>query len=95
MAFTAAPCAFALTIFALRYTGPKKSSLIRLRKMSEWIYLLHIYIIDLLIRTARCNPLPLTKPNVLLMFYGLLLFVSYLLVRLSETKAGRLIGYMI
>ncbi len=90
MVFTSAPTAFFLIAAALSVTGDGKERLFwRLRGLSQWIYLSHVYFLYLFSWTARWNPLRFTKKGIMIsVFFPMLLFCGGM-VRLSEKERWR------
>lgn len=86
--FFAAPAAYCLFTAASAVTGKSRRLYVRLRSMSEWIYLSHFYFFYILGWTARWNPVPFTSKSVTVMILGAVLLFSAAMVFWSERKSG-------
>lgn len=98
MVFTSAPTAFFLIAAALAVPGLGQGREVlykRLREMSQWIYLTHVYFLYIFSWTAKWNPLPLTKKGIAVsVFVPMLAFCGCLTV-LSERRSFKWLKNMI
>lgn len=87
MVFSSAPAAFFLFAAASQVRLRDRKLYPRLRRMSEWIYLSHVYFFYLYAQTARWNPLPATKKGITISILVPLLLFSWCMACLSERKS--------
>lgn len=98
MVFTSAPAAFFLIAAALEAPrGQQGGGLLykRLREMSQWIYLTHVYFLYIFSWTVKWNPLPLTKKGITVSVFAPMLVCCGCLVALSERRAFKWLKNMI
>lgn len=86
--FFAAPAAYCLFTAASALTWKPRRIYLRLRNMSEWIYLSHFYFFYILGCTAKWNPIPFTSKSVSVMILGAVLVFSAVMTFCSEKKSG-------
>ena len=86
MVLTAAPAAFFMVSAALRVTWKDRKIYSRLRSMSQWIYLSHVYFIHLFSLTAKWNPIPLTKKGIMVSVFAPMVVFCAVMVWLSEHR---------
>ena len=67
----------------------------RLREMSQWIYLTHVYFLYIFSWTVKWNPLPLTKKGITVSVFAPMLVCCGCLVALSERRAFKWLKNMI
>ncbi len=90
MVFTSAPAAFFLTAAALavpRLGTGRERMCKRLREMSQWIYLSHVYFLYFFAWTAGQNPLSGTKKGITISVFLPMLAFCGAMVALSERKS--------
>lgn len=95
MVFTSAPAAFFLFAAASAVQWKDRKLYPRLRSVSEWVYLSHVYFFHLYAQTSRWNPLPATKQGITLSVLGPLLLFSWCMTCLSERENFRWLKKMI
>lgn len=93
--FLAAPAAYCLFTAASQVRWKQRRFFVRLRGMSEWIYLAHFYFFYFLVWTRPWNPVPFTNKTVTVMIIVPLVVFSWGMVRLAETDRGRWIGRLV
>jgi serine/alanine racemase len=93
--FTTAPAAYFLFTTAESLRLPDWKLFPRLRGMSEWIYFSHFYFFHFLVWTRSWNPVPFSSKSITVMIMTAVLVFSWLMVRLSETRGGRWLRYLI
>ncbi len=89
MVFTSAPAAFFLFAAASAVKGGRHGLCLRLRGMSQWIYLSHFYFFYLFSWTSRWNPLPHTKKGVTVSIMVPLLLFAWSMTWLAEWEGFR------
>lgn len=89
MLFTAAPTAYFLFTAAEAVPLPDSRCFVRLRGISEWVYLAHYYFFHFLVWLRPWNPVPFTSKTVTVMILVPLLLFSWGMVRMSELSWGR------
>lgn len=95
MVLSSAPAAFFLFSAASQVRGKECKRYPRLRAMSEWIYLSHVYFFYLYAQTARWNPLPPTKKGITISIFGPMFAFAWGMTVLSERKSFRWLKKMI
>jgi len=93
--FLAAPAAYCLFTAASQVQWKERRFYVRLRGMSEWVYLSHFYFFYFLVWTRPWNPVPFDSKTVTAMIVLPMLAFSWVMVRLAETEQGKWIGKLI
>ncbi len=86
MVFSSAPAAFFLFAAASQVQIKNRKLYPRLRRMSEWIYLSHVYFFHLYVWTARWNPFPPTKKGITISILVPMMLFSWCMAYLSECQ---------
>lgn len=86
MVFASAPAAFCLFAAASSIRWKDRQIYIRLRVVSEWVYLSHVYFFHLYAITAGWNPLPATKKGITVSILVPMLLFAWCMACLSERK---------
>lgn len=95
VAINAAPATFFLFSAASSVKWKNRKLYPRLRAMSEWIYLSHVYFIYLYTWTIRWNPLPHTKKGITISIFVPLLLFSWGMAVLAEKERFRWVKKLI
>ncbi len=95
MVFTSAPAAFCLFAAASAVKGKDRPIYPRLRVMSEWIYLSHVYFFYLFAWTSRWNPVSQGKKGITVSIMAPLILFAWCMARLTEKEKFRWMKKMI
>lgn len=86
MVLTSAPAAYFLIAAAMTARWKERKLYLRLRSLSQWIYLSHEYFIHLFSLTVPWNPLPLTKKGIMISVFVPMMAFCTAMVLLSEKQ---------
>lgn len=95
MVFSSAPAAFCLFAAASSVKWKNRSLYPRLRIVSEWVYLSHVYFFYFYAMTAKWNPLPATKKGITVSILAPMLAFAWCMACLSEKKGFHWLKKMI
>ena len=87
MVFTSAPAVFFLFSALSKVQWKNRKLYPRLRAVSEWIYLSHVYFFHFYGWAARWNPLPATKKGIAISILGPMLLFAWCMACLSEKRS--------
>ncbi len=85
----AAPAAYCLFTAASAMDWKPRRACLRMREMSQWVYLSHFYFFHFLSWLRPWNPVPFTSKSITVMVMVPVLLFSWVMSRLSETDRGR------
>jgi len=95
MLFSAVPAVVCLFMAAAAVEWKDRKLYPRLRMMSEWIYLAHVYFFYFFAWTLPWNPVPANNKTVMAMIMGAVLIFAWAMTRLSERKYFRWLKFMV
>lgn len=95
MLLSSAPAVVCLFMAAVSVNWKDRKLYLRLRLMSEWIYLAHFYFFYFFVWTLPWNPIPANNKLIMVMIMGAVLVFAWAMTRLSEGKDFRWLKFMV
>lgn len=86
MVMASVPAVFFMVSAGIGVTWKDRKRYPRLRSLSQWIYLSHVYFIHLFSLTAKWNPIPLTKKGIMVSVFAPMMVFCTAMVWLSEKE---------